>query len=522
MYVYAFKYDYTKTPVVHQDEPTCVLCRKHVKDDENRVTLREKGSKSINATSKQCGDSINTVVGQIVHVDCRRDYVNRKRIESSKRESNDVEHGASKKRMLRSGEQFSFDAHCVFCGNGAMWKRTTKESAGSLVPVRTIHAFRDSVLKACTVRNDHLAQTVSARLEFAEHCVAVEAVYHQACSTNFRTERNLPLAFCGNLVVANQRSSGRPANAEQAIAFHKTIETVKQEQDQMTLGELSRIMHGHLQVQGSNSMAYGPQYMKAKLIEEFDDDMIIADANGKSDVVTLRTSAKNILRDFYDTPKSNDPELEKDRIIAAAAELICSDIKSMPASRITYPTSEDIASERSNLDYLPTSLRNLLCQLIPGKNSDLIVAAIGQSVVQSARPRTLLAPLQIGLAVQLHHMFASRFLITTLNHLGFCSSYAEVQKMELNAAATVQGTPLACQPVDGQCLQYVADNVDHNIATLDGHGTFHGMGIISIVTPSLACHSQETRGHKGYQRSWQYQDATSSFWPQRTVVIDVP
>ena len=50
--------------------------------------------------------------------------------------------------------------------------------------------------------------------------------------------------------------------------------------------------------------------------------------------------------------------------------------------------------------------------------------------------------------------------------------------MELNADATVQGTPSACQPVDGQCLQYVADNVDHNIATLDGHGTFHGMGII--------------------------------------------
>ena len=56
-------------PVIHQDEPTCVFCRKHVKDDENCVTLKDKGSKSINATSEQCDDSINTVVGQIVHVD---------------------------------------------------------------------------------------------------------------------------------------------------------------------------------------------------------------------------------------------------------------------------------------------------------------------------------------------------------------------------------------------------------------------------------------------------------------------
>ena len=31
----------------------------------------------------------------------------------------------------------------------------------------------------------------------------------------------------------------------------------------------------------------------------------------------------------------------------------------------------------------------------------------------------------------------------------------------------------------------MADNVDHNISTLDGHNTFHGMGIIATVTPKL-------------------------------------
>ena len=33
-------------------------------------------------------------------------------------------------------------------------------------------------------------------------------------------------------------------------------------------------------------------------------------------------------------------------------------------------------------------------------------------------------------------------------------------------------------------VQYAADNVDHNIRTLDGHGTFHGMGMIAAVTPA--------------------------------------
>ena len=37
----------------------------------------------------------------------------------------------------------------------------------------------------------------------------------------------------------------------------------------------------------------------------------------------------------------------------------------------------------------------------------------------------------------------------------------------------------------GSFVQWSADNVDHNCRTLDGKGTFHGMGIIASVTPSI-------------------------------------
>ncbi|VDI55511.1 Hypothetical predicted protein [Mytilus galloprovincialis] len=36
-----------------------------------------------------------------------------------------------------------------------------------------------------------------------------------------------------------------------------------------------------------------------------------------------------------------------------------------------------------------------------------------------------------------------------------------------------------------QFVQYIADNVDHNIRSLDGFGTFHGMGIIAASTPGI-------------------------------------
>ena len=35
----------------------------------------------------------------------------------------------------------------------------------------------------------------------------------------------------------------------------------------------------------------------------------------------------------------------------------------------------------------------------------------------------------------------------------------------------------------GRFVQFVADNADHNVATLGGHNTFHGMGIVAAVTP---------------------------------------
>jgi hypothetical protein len=34
-------------------------------------------------------------------------------------------------------------------------------------------------------------------------------------------------------------------------------------------------------------------------------------------------------------------------------------------------------------------------------------------------------------------------------------------------------------------MQFAADNVDHMCSTLDGSGTFHGMGIIAKVKPGI-------------------------------------
>jgi hypothetical protein len=110
------------------------------------------------------------------------------------------------------------------------------------------------------------------------------------------------------------------------------------------------------------------------------------------------------------------------------------------------------------------------------------MASIGHAIVQAARLR-LTAPPQLSLAIQMHHHFGSRFLIDSLHQHGFCSSYIEVQKFEKRAAATNIDAKVENYE---QFIQYAGDNVDHNIKTLDGHGTFHGMGMIVAITPGQA------------------------------------
>ena len=153
----------------------------------------------------------------------------------------------------------------------------------------------------------------------------------------------------------------------------------------------------------------------------------------------------------------------------------------MASSREEYPDSTAIENHRN---YIPETLRQFLEQVIRKKDASLKISAIGQALVQRTRPNTVIAPLQIGLAVQTHRTFGSRFLIDTLSHLGFCISYSEVRKFELNAAV-FHGIDLP-ETTDKHTVQFVADNVDHNAATIDGQNTFHGMEMIAVVTPGVS------------------------------------
>jgi hypothetical protein len=304
---------------------------------------------------------------------------------------------------------------------------------------------------------------------------------------NFRTDRDIPakrkLTITSEEVPA--KTKGKPADEERWEAFLQVATYIQENDDeQITLSDLRQKMCECLAVRGCNKEPYTEKYLRQKLEDYFGDSIIVTCIRGKANVVTFRSTAEKIVRQFSQEKNVNrESEEEKLRIIKTAAKLLLADIKSMDTSRDEYPSRSDMENTQKNLEYILASLQLFLTTLLSNKKDNAVkMASLGQALIQAARPKVVLTPWQLGLAVELHHLYASKYLIRHLNRLGFCCTYDEVKRFLQNAALT-QGVEL-----DGMfgesCVQFVADNVDHNIRTLDGQGTFHGMGMIAAVTPA--------------------------------------
>lgn len=100
-------------------------------------------------------------------------------------------------------------------------------------------------------------------------------------------------------------------------------------------------------------------------------------------------TAADILYDFYQSPKENDPETECMRFIQTASRLIRNDIRSVSTTPEEYPGLTD-TSDLKHKTFVPISLKLFLRQIFGENNADLKSASLGQAKMQTARPRVLL------------------------------------------------------------------------------------------------------------------------------------
>lgn len=361
----------------------CVFCKKSLEDDQDTAILREKGSESINRASEQQGSSIRTHKGQRVHTECRRVFTHPQTI--AKAQEKVTEQDQPSPCILRSETPtFSLDKHCLFCGEPATYNEK-KCDGMDVYPVR-ITSFQNIVLHSCAQRKDEWFMLVSGRIAYVHDLIAADAVYLQSCNVNFRTGKPVPQKHSSGLgSVTKKQRLGRPKEAERYEAFLLVAKYLEENDDeQITITDLIEKMETGLL--GSEVAAYGFTHMKSKLMEHFGDNIIITELNGKPNVVTFRQTAANILHDFYKAQKKEDPNIEKIQMINTVAKLIKSDIKEVDSSNDLYPTREQMSSTEAAVQFIPQSLLMLLQGLFIGKNIDLKVASIGQSIMQATRP----------------------------------------------------------------------------------------------------------------------------------------
>lgn len=104
-------------------------------------------------------------------------------------------------------------------------------------------------------------------------------------------------------------------------------------------------------------------------------------------------------------------------------------------------------------------------------------SAIAHSIVAATRPRSFQSPIHFGVTIHLQRKFGSRVLIDLLANLGHCAPYAEALKFE-RAASVEDGLH-----INKGYLQFIFDNVDYNINSIDGHNTFHAIKGIIFISP---------------------------------------
>lgn len=165
------------------------------------------------------------------------------------------------------------------------------------------------------------------------------------------------------------------------------------------------------------------------------------------------------------------------KVIRQAARLNAAELRNMECSMTHYPDMDDLSHGGDAV--VPHLWQLLVGELVRDARKQ---AAISQALVQAAKPCSCITPLVFALGVDIHRKHASADLVKQLSRKGFCISLDKVYRY-LQSVMQTAHTWQSSEYHEASFTQFVADNVDHNIRTVDGIGTFHGMGM--IVTSSF-------------------------------------
>ena len=258
----------------------CVICKKPIEDKSKAFILRLKGCEGLNEAAKQRNEQIEASAGDYVHKECRKNHTNPKIIKRYLREGDSDDLCTTSRGRPSSGSQFSFAKNCLFYGRHA--KFDGKKKGYDIYPVRTF-GFEEKILEICEKRGDDWADMVKGRLECCHDLHASDAVYHQQCNVNFRTNKDMPKHFSCDDQLSAKKKQGRLTDTDNEEAILRVALYLEENDDeQIIVSELVLKMKEYYCGEDS----YKHKYMKKRITEHFGNNVIITEINGKPNVAS--------------------------------------------------------------------------------------------------------------------------------------------------------------------------------------------------------------------------------------------
>ena len=458
-------------------ESECVICRKGFGVDANDKPVRvtEGRNRLMECCFKRGDNGLGVYLASNpavvnVHEDCRREYhyiasQQLKRCASA----NDVSDDGEKVKFLRSSvESFQWKQNCFLCGKSAPIDR--KHPNRSAVHLVQSDHIMQNMMSICDKRCNEWAFEVQGRLLT---CGDLHARYHQRCHRNFSrlTSHNNT-----DSVSSKSINTGRSADTDMSAVFDVMCDKLENAEADcvQTVDELVKQMKA---LTGDDDRAYSGKYMKQKLMERYGDNLFFADVFGRKNVICFRNMAQRLINDKWYAERETDVADESRRIVEAAAKLTKASIRETEFDMDVYPLNGAIEDRVVAKGWVPSLLNTFLESLLCDEVKQI---ALGHSIVQASRPQSVISPVLFGVGVSVDHIVGSKGLLQKLARLGFSISPDEVNlyKQLVTKESNIDMSD------SSSFTQWAADNADHNVATLDGLGTFHGMGIISMSVPN--------------------------------------
>ena len=156
-------------------------------------------------------------------------------------------------------------------------------------------------------------------------------------------------------------------------------------------------------------------------------------------------------------------------MIRGAANLIKNQVRCTQYETDSYPSLNEIETGASTLP--PYLMLLMECAI----ENPLKQASIRKWLLKTMKPNSAIPPPLFALRVEIGHAIDSKSLKIEFSELGYIISYDEVERYKQSLMINESALPTS---VIAGFTQFVPDNVDHDVSSLDGRGTFDGMGII--------------------------------------------